>query len=342
MNNNYLFLDEVGILSKGSIMNDGNRGITFEQIEKIASEMLVQGVKPTVRGVIAVSGGKTAVVSKYLRDFFEKRDGVVSSMADEIGSGTIAKLIASEMQVIVEKRTAELAQINIRQKEQIDEYVELLEEEVKQSENARLESKQAVESAQREASEKIEKISLEASNKIQKAKESQEAAIELQKSLEKEISEVKLISENTIQAAKEQAQALVDAANSRLQESQQETKLLREQVKSLSVDEATRDIEKAQLEKNKQLLEGLRLEYAELNTEVVRYTAEKSALSKDVLRLESDNNRYKDLERELFKYQTEVVESQKQITDINSKLALLQRERDSFATALSQNKTNRE
>ena len=105
-------------------MNETNRGITYEQIEKIASEMLVQGVKPTVRGVIAVSGGKTAVVSKHLRDFFEKRDNIVASMADEIGSGTIAKLIASEMQIIVEKRTAELTQINKRQKEQIDEYVD--------------------------------------------------------------------------------------------------------------------------------------------------------------------------------------------------------------------------
>ena len=97
-------------------MNETNRGITFEQIEKIASEMLVQGVKPTVRGVIAVSGGKTAIVSKYLRDFFEKRDNVVASMADEIGSGNIAQLIASQMQVIVEKRSAELTQINQRQK----------------------------------------------------------------------------------------------------------------------------------------------------------------------------------------------------------------------------------
>ena len=320
-------------------MNEGNRGITFEQIEKIASEMLVQGVKPTVRGVIAVSGGKTAVVSKHLRDFFEKRDNVVASMADEIGSGTIAKLIASEIQIIVEKRTAELTQINKRQKEQIDEYVELLEEEVKKSEQIKLQSQQAVDIAQKEANEKIEKISFEANNKIAKAKENQEAAIEAQKSLEKEISEVKLLSENTIAAAKEQAEALVDAANSRLQESQQETKVLREQVKSLSVDEATRAIEKAQLEKNKQLLEELRLNYAELNTQVVRYTAENGALLKDISRLESDNKHYKDLERDLYKYQTEVVEYQKQLTDINSKLALLQRERDSFAVALTQNST---
>ena len=318
-------------------MNETNRGVTYEQIEKIASEMLVQGVKPTVRGVIAVSGGKTAVVSKHLRDFFEKRDSVVASMADEIGSGTIAKLIASEMQIIVEKRTAALTQINKRQKEQIDEYVELLEEEVKKSEQIKLESQQAVETAQKEANEKIEKISLEANNKTAKAKESQEAAIEAQKNLEKEISEVKLLTENTIAAAKEQAEALVDAANARLEEAQQETKILREQVKSLSVDEATRAIEKAQLEKNRELLEALRLEYAELNTQVVRYAAENAALLKDISRLENDNKHYKELEKDLYKYQTEVVEYQKQLTDMNSRLTLLQKERDSFATALSQN-----
>ncbi|MEA2019746.1 MAG: hypothetical protein U9N59_15000, partial [Campylobacterota bacterium] len=238
--------------------------------------------------------------------------------------------------------TAELTQINIRQKEQIDEYVELLEEEVKESERVKLESKQEIERAQKEATEKIEKISLEASSKIEKAKEAEKTAIEVQKRLEKEISEVRLLSENTIQAAKEQAQALVDAANIRLQESQQETKLLREQVKSLSVDEATRDIEKAQLNKSRELLDALRLEYAELNTQVVRFTAENGALFKDVSRLESDNSHYKNLERDLFKYQTEVVESQKQITEINSRLALLQRERDSFAAALSQKTTHRE
>ena len=95
-------------------------GIIFEDIEKVASEMLTQGVKPTVRGVIAVTGGKTEIVSKYLRDFFEKRDLEVSKMSDEIGSSFVTKLIAGEIQLIVDRRAATLAEINARQKEQIN------------------------------------------------------------------------------------------------------------------------------------------------------------------------------------------------------------------------------
>ncbi|PCI30949.1 MAG: hypothetical protein COB67_00400 [SAR324 cluster bacterium] len=316
-------------------MKETNNGITFEDVERIASGMLAKAVKPTVRAVISVSGGKTEVVSKHLRDFFEKRDTEVSKMADEIGSSSVAKLIAGEIHVIVEKRTSELSEINIRQKEQIDEYVELLEEKVIESDTIKKDLFESVEVIKKEAAEKIEKITLDASNKIKKSESEIETANEAKRQAETESSEIKLISENSIKASKEQANALIEVANTRASQAEQETKLLREQVKSLSIDEAKRDIEKAELEKTKQLFEALRFDLAEQKTEAVRHTVENEALTKDINRLETDNREYKQLDKELTKSQTQLVESQKMITDLNSKLSLSERERESLTTALS-------
>ena len=320
-------------------MKEDSRGITFEEIEKIASGMLSQGVKPTVRGVISVSGGKTEVVSKHLRDFFEKRDVEVSKMANEIGSGAIAKLIASEIHSIVNIRTSELLEVNTRQKEQINELVELLEEKVAESETIKKDSIEAVELAKSEAAQKIEKITLDASNKIKIAQNDKESAIEAKHLAERSNAETKLLSENSIEASKEKSRALIEAANKKTQQAEQETKILREQVKSLSIDEAKRDIEKAEFEKTKQMLEELRLEYAEQKAIVVQTAAENKALERDALRLETDNKDYRLIDKELTKSQVQLIEAQKTITELSNKLSLSERERESLSSALSRDKS---
>ncbi|MDQ7060935.1 MAG: hypothetical protein Q9M43_07245 [Sulfurimonas sp.] len=310
-------------------------GISFEAVEKIASGMLMQGVKPTVRGVISVSGGKTEVVSKYLRDFFNKRDTDVSKMADEIGSNSVAKLIAGEIHIIVDKKTAELSQINVRQKEQINEFVELLEEKVFESDKIQKEALASVESTKKEAAEKIERISLDAANKIKKAESEAQSALDSKLEIELKSKEIDLTSKNATQAAKEQASALVVVANTAAQQAEHETKSLREQVKALSIDEAKREIEKAELTKTKQLFEELRLAYAELKTEAVVHSSENKSLLKDITRLEAQNKEYKEMDKQLMKSQTQLIEAQKNITQLNSKLSLMERERESLTSALS-------
>jgi len=316
-------------------MKETGSVISFEIVEKIASGMLLQGVKPTVRGVISVSGGKTEVVSKYLRDFFDKRDTDVSKMADEIGSSNVAKLIAGEIHLIVDKRTSELSDINIRQKEQIDEFVELLEEKVFESDKIKKEAVESVEVAKREATEKIERITLESSNKIKKTELEAQSAIESKRQAELKSSEIELTAKNSIEASKEQAKALVEVANNSTIQAEQETKLLREQVKSLSIDGAKRDIEREELRKTRELFEELRLSYAELKTDAVVHSSENKSLLKDITRLESDITEYKKLDKELTKSQTQLIESQKTITELSSKLSLLERERESLTSALS-------
>ena len=36
------------------IMSTSNVGLTFDQVEKVASEMLAKGIKPTVRGLMRI------------------------------------------------------------------------------------------------------------------------------------------------------------------------------------------------------------------------------------------------------------------------------------------------
>ncbi len=311
------------------------KGITFEEVEKIASGMLLNGIQPTVRGVRSVSGGKSEVVSRHVRDFFEKRDSEVSKMADEIGSGNIAKLIAAEIHTIVEKRTSELSLVNIRQKEQIDELVELLEEQVLVSEKSTKESLELVESIKSETTLKIEKITSESLDNIKKSEEVLKAANEEKAKAIAQSAEAQLLSTNAIAASKTQAQALVDAADTRAEKAEQESKLLREQVKALSIDEAKREIEKAEHSKTRQLFEQMRLEHAERNTDLVVQQSENRSLIKDITRLEEDNKEYKQLDKDLSVSQTQLVESQKMITDLNGRLSLSERERESLTLTLS-------
>lgn len=316
-------------------MKEPGSSISFETVEKIASGMLMQGVKPTVRGVISVSGGKTEVVSKYLRDFFDKRDNDVSKMADEIGSSSVAKLIAGEIHIIVAKRTSELFSINMRQKDQINEFVELLEEKVFESDKIKKEAVESAEASKKEATEKIERIMLDSANKIKKAELEAQNALENKRQAVLKSSEVALTAKNSIDASREQARALVEVATNSTQQAEQETRLLREQVKSLSIDGAKRDIEKEELIKIKELFEELRLSYAELKTDSVVHSSENKSLLKDITRLESDIKEYKQLDKELTKSQTHLIEAQKTITELNSKLSLLERERESLTSALA-------
>ncbi len=305
-------------------MQEKIRTISFDQIEKVASDMLTQGVKPTVRSVISVTGGKTEVVSKYLRDFFDKRDLDVSKMADEIGSGAVAKLIAGEIQLIVAKRTTQLSEINIRQKEQINELVELLEEKVAESQKIQADALLSIEVANRDAQQRIDKANAKA-----------DTALEAKRIAQAEATEIKLLSDNNIKSEQEKAKALIEVANSKAQNAELETKHLREQVKELFIDEAKHDMQKAEFENMKTQLTQLQLAYAEQKTEVVKLSAEKSAILKDIERLEGDNKEYKGIDREYIKAQTQLVEYQKTITELSNKVSLSEREIGSLSLAIS-------
>lgn len=66
--------------------------------------MTSNGIKPSVRSVMQLTGGKTGIVSGFLRDFHDKKDAEISAMTDELLSTDIAKILASA----VDRKTASL------------------------------------------------------------------------------------------------------------------------------------------------------------------------------------------------------------------------------------------
>lgn len=137
-------------------------GVTFEQVSKAAMAMLNQGTKPSVRGVMQVTGGKTETVSKYLRDFNDKRNADVLKMADELGCSRIAQLLADEMQSVVERKTASLQQMLADQKIQLDEVIELLEEKERECQHrielAEAKAVQAIADANHKVEKALERV----------------------------------------------------------------------------------------------------------------------------------------------------------------------------------------
>ncbi len=229
-------------------MSTSNVGVTFDQVEKVASEMLAKGIKPTVRGLMQVIGGKTETVTKYLRDFNDKRDAEVSRMADELGSSEIAKLLASEVQLTVDRRTMAHKSIIDRMKADLAETIELLDEKENECQHrvalAEAKAGQAVTEADKKIAQALEQTKSADERRIAAEdlmkKTVQDTSNELQAAQQKALMQV--------ESANERADALINAANERTSKAEAETKALREQVKLLTIDEAKRQLELEQYE----------------------------------------------------------------------------------------------
>lgn len=326
-----------------------SKGVQYDAVASAAISMIKSGMKPTVRGVIKVTGGKTETVSGLLRDFFDKRDAEVSKMADELGSSAIASLLASEVQIVVDNKTKSLSEIVERQKEQIAEMVELLNEQETDCQHridlAEAKAHQAVS----ESSDKV-KASLV---KLQAMEEQRNAAIEQAEDSEKnataEIVKVELASQAAIdnaeqkanvlvESAKKEADSLVLAANKQIDKAESETRNLRAQVKDLSVDQAKHEIERVQFTKAQEKLDSLITDIAEYKTLVVQLKTEKISALKDIERLEKDAQSAKDNANKLSEAKTQLIEVQKQLSQSQHELSQSNRERESLSHALASTK----
>ena len=326
-----------------------SKGINFDHVSSVALDMLSSGVKPTVRGVLKVTGGKTETVSGLLRDFFDKRDAEVSKMADELGSGAIASLLANEIQVVVDRKTKALAEIVERQKEQIAEMIELLDEKegdcVHRIELAQAQSIQVInesnekvkvatarietaESAQLFAQQELSKVNTETKNEIETVKNDSEVLVN---AAEQKTTVL-------VDSAKSEAEALVNAANKQIDKAVSETKTLRQQVKEFTIDQAKHEIEQAQFEQTRTNINQLQIEIAEQKTLIVQLQTERNAFVKDTERLERDLVDTKDKAEKLSQAQTQLVELQKQLSQSQHELSQSQRERDSLSQALAVSK----
>ncbi len=329
-----------------------SKGITYERVSSVMLDMLSSGVKPTVKGVLNVTGGKTETVSAFIRDFHDKRDAEVSKMADELGSGAIASLLANEIQIVVDRKTKALTDIVERQKDQIAEMIELLDEKesdcVHRVELAEAQSTQAINDSTEKVKATIAKIEL-----AEEAKEfaEQELATAITDTTN-EIQSIKSEAEALVKAseqkatvlvdsAKSEAEALVKAANTQIDKAESETKILRQQVKEFSVEQAKHEIEQVQFEQAKEIISKLQVDIAEQKTLVVKLQTEQNAFIKDTNRLEHDLTTAKETESKLSQAQTQLVELQKQLSQAQHGLSQSEREISSLSQALAVSKTDK-
>jgi len=111
--------------------NQKGSGINYDDVSTVILDMLLQGTDPSIRGVLRVTGGKPENISRFYHDFFKKRNAETSKMADELGSSKIAELLATQVQLVVDRQNKSLTEIVERQKTDIAELVELLSEKEK-------------------------------------------------------------------------------------------------------------------------------------------------------------------------------------------------------------------
>lgn len=300
-------------------MTEPTKGVTFETVEKVAIEMLTQGVKPSVRGIISVTGGKTTIVSNHLRAFFDKRDQEIAQMADELKSGKLAKVLADEMTAVVNCKTAALSEIIERQRQQIEENISLMQElctdcdqQIIDAENR---SKQAIEQAK---------------------KESEKAKAELRIAVEQKNQALA-----NIATAEQKATALVDDARERVSKLEREAESLREQVKLLSVDQAKREIEQAQLHQAQNDLRTAQNTIADFRAEIAGIKAEKAAIEQYCERLNSDLKDAKAEVKQGSQAQTQLIESQRNLSSTQNQLAQSEREREALSHALFLARSNK-
>lgn len=309
-------------------------GVTFEQVSKAATDMITHGATPSVRGVMKITGGKTETVSRLLRDFNDKRNADVLKIADEVGSGAIAKLIANEMQNVVDRKTANLKEILVQQKTQLNEAIELLEEKENDCKH-RVELAEAqVTKATNEANDKVAKFALLVEQAEQEAKQAntdaESANVEAKSKIEAAENKCNLLIEN----AKNEASALVEAANVRADKAEQEAFTLRTQVQSLTVDKAKREIEQVQHETTQKQHQNAVKELAEARTAIVQLQTQHENKVADVERLQGELAEAKADSRSLSEAQGQLVELQRQVSHLQNDLSLSERERESLSLAL--------
>ncbi len=311
--------------------------INFEVVSKTALAMITQGVKPTVRGVIAVTGGKTETVSQLLRDFHDKRNAEVLKMADELGSSAIARLLADEVQAVVERKTANMQQVMDEQRDQLTEVIELLSEKEKDCQH-RIEMAEAkAVQAINDANEAISKANARSEQAEDRANALAITTQEAQQHAEETVAATNAKCDLLVNNANNEAKALVEAADKRADKAEQEAGSLREQVKLLSIEQAKREIEQAQyaatVAEHQKVVEQL----ADDRATLIKAQTQQENLALDVSRLNSELIEAKGDGKLLASAQGQLLELQKQLSQAQTELFQSERERESLSLALRNN-----
>lgn len=309
-------------------------GVTFDQVSKAATSMLSKGITPTVRNVIAVTGGRTETVSELLRDYNDKRNAEVLKMANELGSSAIAKLLASEVQSVVDRKTEQLQTMFIELKEQRDELIELMSEQEQHAahrvEMAEAKTTLAINGANEKILKAEERAEQAETTSAEYVKIAEQAKLNAAESIK--ASETK--SELLISNAKSEAELLVNAANKRADKAEQEAVSLREQVKLLSIEQAKRDIEQAQYQQTLIAHQKSVADLADERTKNARLQIQFENQGAEILRLTSEIQELRADSKQFSLLQGQHIELQKQLTQSQHDLSQSERERESLSVML--------
>ncbi len=300
--------------------------VNYDTVAQAASTMLQHGSKPTVRAVMAVTGGKTETVAQFLRDFHDKRNAEVLRMADELGSSTMAKLLADEVQTVVDRRTASLKDQILELTERLNESIELLSE----KEN---DCQHRIELAEAHATQRIHDAELRA-NAAEARIDAAETLVknakaELQNAEQnaiRDIQETKAHADLLVSNAQNEARALANAADKRTEKAETETASLREQVKALSIDEATRQLERQQVLDAQLTKDTLKDALSDTKAKIAQLEQALKGAEKDNTRLESDLAEFKIMAKQLPTALAELNEANKQVTILRQKEEQRQKE----------------
>ena len=306
----YLTKQFIEILKMAAIKGSG---VNYNDVEKVILDMLASGTDEqliTLNAVKRLSGGRSENVAKYYHEFFTKRNNEVNSIADELGSSEIGKLIASAVRTMIERESSALSSIVEKQKNHIAELIELLEEKQSQCDHE-------IELAEAKSNEAIN----EASKQISTYKAKLDEALQHKAQADSELEAVKLDAEQQIKAAQTQADALVSASNKQLEKVEAEAQTLRNQVKELSIDEATRQLEKVALEQAQQNINDQQETIATNKTELASLRVKSTESDKTIARLESELIEVKQLKKAaLEQAQKSINDQQETIAANNSEL----------------------
>ncbi|MCI2285982.1 hypothetical protein L3081_24455 [Colwellia sp. MSW7] len=269
-------------------------------------------------------------------------------MADELGSGTIASLLANEIQIIVDRKTKSLSDIVERQKTEIAEFIELLNEKETECthkiELAQAQSVQAISDATdriKAATDKIEAAEsarVIAEQELGKVIDTTSEIENTKKEAQSRIEAAEQKAATLIDSAKSEANALVSAANTQIDKAESETKILRQQVKDFTVEQAKHEIAQAQFEQTKSAMSQLQTDIADRKTLIVQLQTEQNAFIKDTKRLEAELVTAKETESKLSTAQAQLVELQKQLSQAQHDLSQSEREISSLSQALASKK----
>lgn len=327
-------------------------GVTFDKVEKVINDMLLNGIKPTQRAVRDVTGGRTEKVTELFNAVFKKRDLEIAKIADEIGSSDVGKLIAATLTDMVNKKNLSLQNQLEQKQSQLDELNELMQEkedecqssiqliqiksddEVSQS---AAERDKAIERADRAEVERAEVLE-QAQTRVVDANRASEDAIKQSEAL---IKAEQQKAETLVESAKKEAAALVQASDKRLDTAERELAQLREQVKQYTVAEAKHLLEKEQFEQTKVALGKYQDQLSESKTDAVRLKTENINFEKDTKRLIDELKHSKKQFEKAGEAQVLLIEAQKTISQLQHDINSSEKQRESLSQALASSGDNR-